>query len=335
VSLSVGSGIDVHDCSNGTVSFNRFNHTAAGLSWHAAVFLDRATGRSAISVADNIVTNMNGGDGFSCEGNGGANSNMLNGVFARNTILDCNGQGLSLDNCKIVKALNNIIRRVTGPAILGTGTPWMECVGNAIDTSGLGGIVSRSGTMTARVTLNDIRNVAYYDANYRGHGIELVNATAGAIHTAENKTVQDTDGAGVYVVADSGSVVENPIRNAGRSASNSNQLRACVFAAGNVIVADNRIASTGSTQYAVSSGAGEFPNLDNNLLTGAFGAAFYCIGYRSGLFIDISVSIEDARFDARTNVFTGRNNGTPAGYWYRGDTMYQTLPAASGFIGSV
>lgn len=335
VSLSVGSGIDMHDCSNAEVFGNWFTHTAAGPSWHSAVFLDRATGCSNFHVHHNIVTNMNGGDGFSCEGNGGANSNMENGVFESNIILNCEGQGLSLDNCKSVKATGNIIRGVIGPAILGTGTPWLECTGNTIEDSGLGGIISRSGTMTARVAFNDIREITYFDANYRGHGIELVNATTGAILVAENNTIQDTDGAGVYLVSDSGSVVENPIRNAGRSASNSNQLRAGVFAAGNVIVADNRIASTGNTQYAVSSGAGEFPNLDNNRLTGTFGTAFYYIGYRSGLFIDISVSIEDARFDARTNVFTGRYAGTPAGYWYRGDTMYQTAPSAGGFIGSV
>jgi hypothetical protein len=46
-------------------------------------------------------------------------------------------------------------------------------------------------------------------------------------------------------------------------------------------------------------------------------------------------SIEDARYDVLTNTFIGRFNGAPAGYWYRGDTMYATLPSSLGFIGQV
>ena len=78
------------------------------------------------------------------------------------------------------------------------------------------------------------------------------------------------------------------------------------------------------------------PSISSNRLRGTFGTAYYYIGYRgTGVYLNLSVNIEDASYDVKTNIFSGRFNGTPAGYWYRGDTMLATQPAAAGAIGSV
>ena len=335
-SLSIGSCIDHHDLSNSTITNNRINHTSTGLSWHGMVILDWTTGCTNVVIDGNVITNMNGGDGISCEGNSG--NNLTNGIVTNNIIKNCNGQGVSFDNCVSGAVSNNIIDTVTGPAILFTATEELVVVGNKINVSGLGGIVCRSGVVRAVVSDNLIQGVTYFDANYRGNGIEVednYSSTTCEI-TIANNTIKDTAGTGIYTAAYNCVVTGNNIVNSGSSASLGATLRAGIYGGANGIISGNSIKSLGNTSYAISGGASDFPSILNNVFVGTWLVAYYHIGYRgTGINHNIDISIEDARYDSVSNTFIGRYNGTPAGYWYKGDTFYNTAPASAGYIGSV
>jgi len=335
-SLSIGSCIDFHEVSKAIISGNRINHTALGLSWHGMVVLDWDAGSSDITITGNVITNMNGGDGISCEGNSA--DNLTRAVITSNIIQNCLGQGVGIDRCVSAIVSDNFIESVGGPAILFTSTEEVVATGNKITTSGLGGIMSAAGVSRANIADNIIQGVSYYDGNYRGEGVSVADGTLGVFRqiNISGNVITDTDGAGIYAVCRNPVVDGNNLYNTGKSASLGATLRAAIVCTDFGIVSNNLIVSTGNTHYAVSSGASDFPDLDGNRVRGTFLTAYYYIGYRqTGIAHAISVSIEDAHYDTTTNIFTGRYNGTPAGYWYRGDTMYATLPSASGFIGSV
>jgi hypothetical protein len=338
VTLSVGCGIDFHKVVGGTVNGNKIGHTSSGLSWHGMVLLDWVGPSENLLVMGNIITDMNGGDGISCEGNGGAGSNARNFVISDNIILDCAGQGISIDFCISVKCNDNIIRRVIGPAILASPCIDFEACRNTIEDSGFGGIVSRYGTSFALITDNDISNIDYYDANYLGHGITVIDAplTAGKHFLISGNRIKDVDGCGVFAYAASGSINNNLVYNAGRSATNDNTFRAGIRSNVGVSVSDNDIISSGTTQYGIASGAGDLFNLSGNNFSGTFGIAWYHIGYRgTGVNLNLSLNLQDLVYDATANIMTGRYAGQPAGYFYRGDTFYETLPASAGYIGNV
>lgn len=335
-SLSIGSCIDFHEVSKAIIGGNRINHTAAGLSWHGMVVLDWDAASTDITITGNVITNMNGGDGISCEGN--STDNITRAIITSNVIQNCLGQGVGIDRCVSAIVSDNFIESVGGPAILFTSTEEVVATGNKITTSGLGGILSLSGVSRANIADNLIVGVSYYDASYRGEGISVTDGTLGVSHQINitGNVIKDTDGAGIYAVCRNPVVDGNNLYNCGKSASLGATLRAGILCTDLGIVSNNLIVSTGNTHYAVSSGASDFPGLDGNRIRGTFLTAYYYIGYRqTGIAHAISVSIEDAHYDTTSNIFTGRYNGTPAGYWYRGDTMYATLPSASGFIGSV
>ena len=71
-------------------------------------------------------------------------------------------------------------------------------------------------------------------------------------------------------------------------------------------------------------------------MNGTFVNAMYYIGYRSTfpIYHNFSIDIQNLVYDASLNVMTGKYAGVPAGYWYAGDTMYNTAPASAGYIGS-
>jgi len=335
-SLSIGSCIDFHEVQKAVISDNQINHTALGLSWHGMVVLDWDAGSSDITITGNVITNMNGGDGISCEGN--STDNLARAVISGNVIKSCLGQGVGVDRCVSAIVSDNIIESVGGPAILFTATEELVAVGNKITTTGLGGIMSASGVTRANIADNIISGVTYYDANYRGEGVSVADVGLGAANQINitGNIIKDTAGAGVYAVCRNPVVEANNIYNAGTSMLLGATLRAGILCTDFGVVSNNLIVSAGNTHYAVSSGASDFPGIDNNRIRGTFLTAYYYIGYRqTGIAHAISVSIEDARYDTTSNIFTGRYNGTPAGYWYRGDTMYATQPSSAGYIGSV
>lgn len=335
--LSIGSGIDLHECGKVFFSNLRITHDAAGRSWHGMVILDWDAGSSDVTGNVIYIEGMNGGDGISCEGNG--IDNLARGNFNNVIIRNCAGQGLGFDRCVSVTASNVTIEDVTGPAILFTETQFTKFSNIRIANVGLGGIVGRSGVVRCTVDNVEVTNVTYSDANYRGHAVEVVD-TSWSDSTqivVSGSTIKDCDGAGIYAPAYNVTISGNNIYNAGRSASNAPTIRAAVVAAAYSHVFGNTFVSTGNTHYAVSSGGSDFPSIEGNRIRGTFATAYYYIPYRGGnnIYHNISVSIEDAKYDASTNVFTGRFAGTPAGYWYLGDTFYNTAPAAAGSIGSV
>lgn len=334
-SLSIGSCIDHHDLSNSVISGNKINHTAAGLSWHGMVVLDWTTGSSNVLMSGNVITNMNGGDGISCEGN---TNNLTDGIITGNVIKTCVGQGIGVDKCVSVTVTDNVIDTVTGPGILFTGTEYVVITGNRITTSGLGGIQSASGVIRALIANNSITGITYSSASFRGHGIEVVDTGYAGTSQVQitGNTVKDTAGAGVYCVGVRGNVSGNNIYNAGTSASNGNTFRAGVVADKPSFVASNTITSISNTHYAVSCISSDMPSVNGNICGGTYLTAYYYINYRgTGIAHNLSLSIEDMRYDANTNVLLGRYNGVPAGYFYKGDTLYETLPASAGYIGQV
>lgn len=335
-SLSVGSPIDCHEVSRVNICNNQINHTASGYSWHGMVVLDWDAGSSEVVIADNVITNMNYGDGISCEGN--TANNLSNATITGNVIKNCTGQGIGIDNCVSAIVSNNVIDTVTGPGILFTATEDVVAVGNSITTCGLGGITCSSGVVRAVIANNKIVGITYFNATFRGEGINVSDGSFGNFQQINivGNTIKDTAGSGIYAVGYNCTVQANNIYNTGTSSSLAATLRAGICGTAYSLVSNNYIRSAGNTHYAISSAASDFPSIESNRIYGTFLTNFYYIAYRgTGIYHNISVDIEDAKYDARTNTFTGRYNGTPAGYWYRGDTFYATLPASAGYIGSV
>jgi hypothetical protein len=337
VSLSVGSCIDLHEVSGVNISNNRLDHDSTGLSWHGMVILDWDAGSSETVIDGNIITNMNGGDGISCEGN--TADNLSNAVITNNIIKDCIGQGIGVDNCLSAIVSNNVINTVGGPSILFTQTEEIVAVGNKINVAGLGGIVSRSGVVRANISNNLIQGITYEDSNYRGHGIEVVDSGMGntVLITVTGNSIKDTGGCGIYTLGINNLVSGNSIANAGSDPANTAVLRAGIVASYNGNVSGNMVTSIGNTHYGVSSGSSAFPSVSGNRFSGSFLSGQYYIGYRSTypIYHNFSINIDNLEYDAVANVMLGKYTGVPAGYWYRGDTFYETLPASAGYIGNV
>jgi hypothetical protein len=324
--LSIGSSIDFHQVTNGVIRGNRIQHSAAGLSWHGIVVLDWDSGSGDIRIEDNVIAKMNGGDGISCEGNGGTGANLHRGLIRRNVISDCNGQGIGVDNCGSVTVEDNRIDRVTGPAILFSGTPLAVIQRNEIWDSGFGGIVSHWGTRQAKIRDNRVSGIRQHDFNHRGDGINVTATGAATVPDLEitGNMVSDVDGTGIYQTPARGTVARNTIIDAGKSAGLDASLRAGIIAAEPTRVTDNEIRSAGATCYAISSAASNFPNIASNRVIGRFARAYFYIGYRADHRHAISINAEEAAYDAGTNVFRGRHDGVPPGYWYKGDTFFTT-----------
>lgn len=321
--LSVGSGIDLHAVRRVQIRENQIHHDSTGLSWHGMVVLDWSFGSSEVAIVNNQISDMNGGDGISCEGNRGAGSNLANCRIAGNLIRRCAGQGIGVDNCHDVIVEDNKIDMVIGPGILFTGTPCATIRRNEIRASGLGGILSASGTQQASIQDNRITSVRYYDPQYRGEGINVTAADTAQVEIRGN-IVRDIDGAGIYLVG-SGNLRENRIEDAGKSPKLDAELRAGIVTTAPSEVRDNEIIGQGVTEYAISSAAGDFPTMAGNTITGRFGRDHFYIGYRAGRRVAVSITASDARYDAHTNFFQGHYAGEPGGYWFRGDTFFNTV----------
>lgn len=335
--LSIGSCIDLHECERFGIINNKINHTAAGLSWHGMVVLDWDDGSKDGIITANVITNMNGGDGISCEGNGGAGSNLERCTVSDNTIYNCNGQGIGVDGCVSVTVHGNRIKSVIGPGILYTGTTRANITNNDVDGSALGGIVGQSGCVDAIIVGNKVRAITYTSASYRGIGIEFANSALSASTSCiiGNNIISDCDGPGVYAEVFGATVSGNRVNSCGVTASLANTLRAGIVAMEHSVVVGNFIRSNGSAHYAISSVAANFPTLGTNDITGTFLTAYYYIGYRFSVSMNVSATIYKATYDAESDVFVGWFNGTPSGAWKICDIMYDTTPSAGGFIGSV
>ena len=85
VDLSIGSGLSLTDVNGFVVDANVFDHTAANRSWHGMTVLDFNTRSQNGTVSNNVIRNMNTGDGISCEGNGP--DNIQNVTFVGNIFL--------------------------------------------------------------------------------------------------------------------------------------------------------------------------------------------------------------------------------------------------------
>lgn len=336
-SLSIGSCIDLHECERFGIVGNQINHTAAGLSWHGMVVLDWDDGSKDGVITGNIITNMNGGDGISCEGNGGAGSNLERCLVGDNDIYNCNGQGIGVDGCVSVTVHDNRIKSVIGPGILYTGCTRVKITDNDIDGSALGGIVGQSGCSSAIITGNEVRAITYTSASYRGIGIEFVNSALSASTSCVigNNIVSDCDGPGIYAEVYGATISGNRVNACGVTASLSNTLRAGIVAMEHSVVSGNFIRSNGSAHYAISSVSANFPTLGTNGITGTYLTAYYYIGYRFGVSMNTSATIYKATYDAESDVFVGWFNGTPSGAWKVCDIMYDTTPSAGGFVGSI
>lgn len=316
--LSIGSGIDLHEANRVLIQNNAVDHSAAGLSWHGMVILDWDHSSSEVTISNNIVSNLNGGDGISCEGNKGPGSNLDRAHIFENIIKNCHGQGIGIDNCRDVTVTKNDISNVTGPGIFFTGTTSVIINNNTIKGSGLGGITSQSGTKYAQIRDNLVQAIRYTDREYRGDGINVTVKPDARVDTSNNQIV-DIDGAGIYQT--SGTIRGNIVRSAGLSERLDVSLRAGIVAAVPAEVLDNVIISDGRTAYAVSSAASDFPTIADNQIQGTFAAAYFYIAYRVGQRIGVSITAQSARYDAAANVFSGVHPGIPSGYWFKNDRI--------------
>lgn len=333
--LSIGAAIDAHEIDGFSITDNLIDHDASGLSWHGMVVLDWDAGSANGVISGNVITNMNGGDGISCEGN--VADNLDNVTITSNVIYNCAGDGIGVDRCLSVTVSDNRISDIQGMGVLFTGTQDAVICGNSIQGCGSGGILSLSGTVTAVVCGNTVSDVTYLNTNYRGHGICILDgdeSVDGQISVCGN-TIKDTDGSGVLVYSLGVIVDSNHIYNAGRSSSNTDALRTGIVAGGAGSVSGNQITSAGNTHFAISSGSANLPNLSDNRYGGTFLTNLVFIAYRGAGYIGVSSDLHNVSYNQSLNVLEAAHNGIPTGYFYQGDTIYNTSPAAAGYIGNV
>jgi len=332
VDLSVGASIDFHEVDGAIISRNRIDHTSAGLSWHGIVVLDWDTGSNNVTVSDNVIRNLNGGDGISCEGNTAAAVNLDNCVIANNVISDCAGDGIGVDGCIEVIVSNNTIRNIGQVGILASATDTLIINGNNIRDTGSSGIWGNGIGFRAVITNNRIQNTNYVDANYQGEGIFLFDAGNGPAASAEimGNYIKDTDGCGLYCNMQNSIVQGNFVYNFGRDAAATRDWG--ILATG--IVYDNIVVAIAAhSSYGIQIDIGT--NVKGNKVSGTFANGFYKIGTRSGL-LDQYVSYTALEYNGTNDKMIVLATAAPiAGGWYVGDIVYNTAPVAGGTIGFV
>ena len=328
--LSIGSGLQLTDVDGFVVDSNVFDHTGANWSWHGMTILDFNSRSKNGTVSNNVVRNMNNGDGISCEGN--TTDNLENVTFVGNMIRDCIGDGIGVDNCTQVVVSSNTLQDIGGVGILIGQTERLIITGNSLIDIGSTAIYGSGDKIT--ITGNSITGTTYVNVTYQGDGVIVVPTAPSSSNSAEisGNYFKDIDGAGV-ILAENGIVVGNFFYNVGRNASSNR--RWGVVGGETSVITSNIFQSIGNTDRAISC-ASNPPTIKNNQILGTYLDCKVYIGFRNNVSTGLSLNQDRIESDGPTDQMTIWDTTTPAvGYWLQGDIVYNTTPAAGGFIGWV
>jgi len=327
---SIGSGLQLTDVDGFVVDANVFDHTGANWSWHGMTILDFNSRSKNGTVSNNVVRNMNNGDGISCEGN--TFDNLENVTFVGNMIRDCAGDGIGVDNCTQVVVSSNTIQDIGGTGVLIGQTERLIIDGNSIINCGLGAIYGSGDKIT--IIGNNITGTSYGDSSYQGDGILLVPTATSDSNSAliSGNYLKDIAACGI-VAQQNTSIIGNFIFNAGRSTSATR--RQGIIAASDSIVIGNTVQSINNTSYGIRCSDNPCTMRDNQLL-GTFTAGKAYVGFRGAVSTGIVLNQDRIEMNGPLGTITIWDTTTPAtGYWIQGDIVYNTAPAAGGFIGWV
>lgn len=328
--LSIGSGLSLTDVDGFVVDANVFDHTGANWSWHGMTVLDFNGQSKNGAVTNNVIRNMNNGDGISCEGN--SLNNIENVTFVGNMISDCDGDGIGVDNGVQAVVSDNTILNVGGTGVLIGQTERVIISGNSIINCGLGAIYGSGDKIT--IVGNNITGTSYGSASYQGDGILLVPTASSASNSAliMGNYLKDIAACGI-VAQENTSIVGNFIFNAGRSASATR--RQAIIANADSIVTGNTVQSINNTSYGISCTGSPCTMRDNQLL-GTFTSGKVYVGYRGLVSTGIVLNQNRIEMDGPTGNITIWDTTTPStGYWIQGDMVYNTSPSSGNYIGWV
>lgn len=328
--LSIGSGLQLTDVDGFVVDANVFDHTGANWSWHGMTILDFNSRSKNGTVSNNVIRNMNNGDGISCEGN--TFDNLENVTFVGNMIRDCVGGGIGVDNCTQVVVSSNTIQDVGSVGILIGQTERLIITGNSLINIGSTAIYGSGDKIT--ITGNSITGTTYLDSTYQGDAVIVVPTAASTSNSAEitGNYFKDIDGAGV-VLAENGIVVGNFFYNVGRNPSSTR--RWCVVGGDTSTIIGNIFQSINNTERAISC-ASNPPTMRDNQFFGTFLNCKVYIGFRNNVSTGLTLNQDRIESNGPTDQMTIWDTTTPAsGYWLQGDIVYDTTPSASGYIGWV
>lgn len=328
--LSIGSGLSLTDVDGFVIDANVFDHTGANWSWHGMTILDFNSRSKNGTVSNNVVRNMNNGDGISCEGN--TFDNLENVTFVGNMIRDCAGDGIGVDNCTQVVVSSNTLQDIGGTGILIGQTERVIITANSLISIGGTAIYGSGDKIT--ITGNSITGTTYVDSTYQGDGVVVVPTAPSTSNSAEitGNYFKDIDGAGV-ILAENGIVVGNFFYNVGRNPSSNR--RWGVIGGETSVISNNVFQSIGNTDRAISC-ASNPPTIKNNQILGTYLDCKVYIGFRNNVSTGLILNQDRIESDGPTDQMTIWDTTTPAvGYWLQGDIVYNTTPAAGGFIGYV
>ena len=328
--LSIGSGLSLTDVDGFVVDANVFDHTGANWSWHGMTILDFNGQSKNGAVSNNIIRNMNNGDGISCEGN--SLNNIENVTFVGNMISDCAGDGIGVDNGVQAVVSDNTILNVGGTGVLIGQTERVIISGNSIINCGLGAIYGSGDKIT--IIGNNITGTGYGNSSYQGDGILLVPTATSSSNSAliSGNYLKDIAACGI-VAQQNTSIIGNFIFNSGVSTSATR--RQGIIANPDSIVTGNTVYSNGNTSYGIACSDNPCTMRDNQLL-GTFTAGKAYVGFRGAVSTGIVLNQDRIEMNGPLGTITIWDTTVPAtGYWIRGDVLYNTTPSASGFIGSV
>lgn len=328
--LSIGSGLQLTDVDGFVVDANVFDHAGANWSWHGMTVLDFNNRSKNGTVSNNVVRNMNNGDGISCEGN--TSDNLENVTFVGNMIRDCAGDGIGVDNCTQVVVSSNTLQDIGGTGILIGQTERVIITANSLISIGGTAIYGSGDKIT--ITGNSITGTTYVDSTYQGDGVIVVPTAPSTSNSAEitGNYFKDIDGAGV-ILAENGIAVGNFFYNVGRNPSSNRRIG--VIGGETSVISNNVFQSIGNTDRAISC-ASNPPTIKNNQILGTYLDCKVYIGFRNNVSTGLALNQDRIESDGPTDQMTIWDTTTPAvGYWLQGDIVYNTAPAAGGFIGWV
>lgn len=328
--LSIGSGLQLTDVDGFVVDANVFDHTGANWSWHGMTVLDFNSRSKNGVVSNNVVRNMNNGDGISCEGN--SLDNLENVTFVGNMVRNCAGDGIGVDNCVQVVLSGNTINTVGGMGFVMGQTERLIITGNSLISVGSTAIYGSGDKIS--ITGNSITGTTYNDVNHQGDGIFIVPTGVSASNSAQivGNYMKDIAGCGI-VTGGNALVSGNFIFNAGTSASSTR--RFCYTGAHTDTIVGNNFYSINNTARAISV-ADTPPTMRDNQFLGTFYDCKVYVGYRGAVSTGLQLNQERIEADGPSDKITVWDSATPAtGYWLRGDVVYNSSPSAGGTIGWV
>lgn len=328
--LSIGSGLSLTDVDGFVIDANVFDHTGANWSWHGMTILDFNSRSKNGTVSNNVIRNMNNGDGISCEGN--TFDNLENVTFVGNMIRDCAGDGIGVDNSTQVVISANTIQDIGGIGFVMGQTERLIINGNSLINVGLSGVYGSGDKIT--ITGNSFTGTTYYNATYQGDAIIIVPTAPSSSNSAQicGNYFKDIDGAGV-ILAENGIVTGNFFFNVGRNALSNR--RNCVIGGDTSVITDNIFQSIGNTNRAVSCSSNP-PTLKNNQILGTYLDCKVYIGFRNNVATGLTLNQDRIEADGPTDQMTIWDTAYPGtGYWLQGDIVYDSSPTADGSIGWV